>query len=89
MPNRMESVDMGALSKLINDINKFNEDMSDLTEKMRQNVDGMQENWNDPQYQEFQDYMYDSISSLLDDLDVMEETHIRLKRIYNILTTTE
>ena len=83
---RMENVDIAALEKLIRDINIFSENMKDLISHMMNNVNAMQEYWDDPQYKEFYEYMQESIRSLYSDVLIMDDTHQSLTKVYDILT---
>lgn len=86
MATNRENVNIAALEQLINNIDNFNERMVDLVMSMMSSVNEIQNNWNDDQYNEFRDFMCDSIKSLRADLSVMEETQESLEEVYRKLT---
>ena len=78
--NGMKKANKEVVLNLINNLDKFNEFVTAELEKMVRSAEQLQTSWNDPQYFTFNDAVQELNSSLLKDLDVLNDAVIELKK---------
>ena len=82
--NRGKAI-LAEVFKLVDDIRHFDTNVREQSIVMKHTTDNLQDAWDDPQYDQFANYMSELIKSLESDLDILQEANDDLERRAKII----